>query len=239
VRFLGRINWVKGTPREFYAEYILWRDAVESAEYGDSKPLIDLFRSDRIPGPEARELIADLLERRPLTRKQGGQKTPAYRTTPAEARLQYSAELYERFRSEGKDHDTSLHEALREEKREQLDLKRDSFARGYYIAPDGFAMRYDRAIDPHEVPSGTVIEDHRTQPLDECDPIFWRTHGAREASVLPAGVTIKPAKRPMAEGVPPPDQLDEMITEAEEQTLRNHIEGRRGSTRRMQKRRGF
>jgi hypothetical protein len=99
VRLPGRINWVKGTPRESYAEYVLWRDAVESADDGDSNPLIDLLRSDRIPGPEARELFADLLERRPLTRRQGRQKTPAYRTTPAEARLQYGAELYERVRS--------------------------------------------------------------------------------------------------------------------------------------------
>jgi hypothetical protein len=131
-----------------------------------------------------------------------------------------------------------LQEALREEKREQLNLKRGSFVRGYYIAPDGFAMCDDRAIDPHEVPSGTVIEDHRAQPADEYNPIFWRTHGSKEEWELPAGVTIKPAKRPMANGVPSPDQLDEMITEAEAQTLRNYVEGRRGSTRRMRKRRG-
>jgi hypothetical protein len=54
-----------------------------------------LFRTDHVPGPEARLLIADFIERKGA---RGRPRTPAYRTTNAEANLNDSAALYRYYR---------------------------------------------------------------------------------------------------------------------------------------------
>ena len=69
----------------------------------------------------------------------------------------------------------------------------------YHIAPDGFAMADHEAIDPHNIPPGTVVHDYRAQPVnEELDPVMWKTHGAKAGWKLPQGVVIR-----AAEGVPP------------------------------------
>jgi hypothetical protein len=62
----------------------------------------------------------------------------------------------------------------------------------YEIAADGFATRDGIAIDPHEVPPGTIILDYRPQPANEFNPIMWKGTGAKGGWVLPPGVVIKP-----------------------------------------------
>jgi hypothetical protein len=81
-----RIDWVEGKPRDAIAEYLLWLEAIELVDNKDDcRKLIELLRSDHIPGPEVRCLIADLFARYKLRRRQGRPATPAYRLTNAEA----------------------------------------------------------------------------------------------------------------------------------------------------------
>lgn len=66
----------------------------------------------------------------------------------------------------------------------------------YVVAPDGTALAGDRPIDPADIPSGTVLHDYRTQPVDEeYSPIMWKTHGAKKQA-LPAGVLLRAASEP-------------------------------------------
>lgn len=160
---MTKINWQHGTPPKAITKYLLWRDAVERADQGDSKPLTDLFRSRRVLGPEARLLIADLLERHRLRRKKGRPRTPAYRVTRAEARSNRAAAHYRYFRKTMPEAE-AIQEALREQLRTKL--SRDS------------------------------------------DRYFTDA------------------------------QLDKIITPAEFEALRDRVRGRRGSTRRSQKRSG-
>lgn len=106
------IDWPSGKPREAVSEYYLWRGAVEAADKGDASNLIKLFRSSHYPGPEARILIADLLERHPLKRKQGRQATPAYRISVADQKFVQPAAAYRYFKKKGKSHDDALVLAL-------------------------------------------------------------------------------------------------------------------------------
>lgn len=107
-----RIDWTAGRPRDAIAEYLLWRDAVEAADHGDTSSLVSLFRSSHFPGPEARNLIADLLARHGLKRKPGRQATPAYRMTEAEAKLHQAHAAYRYFKKRRKSHDDALVLAL-------------------------------------------------------------------------------------------------------------------------------
>jgi hypothetical protein len=159
-----RIDWTRGVPKDSIQEYLLWLSAVEQAERGEMQPLIALLRSGRIPGPESRELIADLLSRHNLSGKRGRQATPFYKATKAEARLANQQALVRYFQRKGEDAPTAMKLALREAKRDEISLRKD--VRHY---------------------------------TDE--------------------------------------QLDEMISEDEQNALENLVYGRRGSTRRMQKRR--
>ena len=88
------INWLSGTPLPAIEEYLLWRAAIESADAGDTQPLVDLLRTRKKLRPEARASIADLLERHTLANKRGRQATPAYKVTAAEARMDKHARLY-------------------------------------------------------------------------------------------------------------------------------------------------
>jgi hypothetical protein len=107
------IDWPSGKPRESIAEYLLWRGAVEIADRsGKASRLIELFRSSHYPGPEARALIADFLERHPFKRPPGRQATPAYRMTEAEANLHQGAAAYRYFKKHRKSHDDALVLAL-------------------------------------------------------------------------------------------------------------------------------
>ncbi len=118
-----RIDWVRGTPHRAFAEYAEWREAVERADKGDSSHLIAMLRSEKIPGPEARALIADMLSRRPLSNKRGRQATPAYLLTASEARLHNLRALVRYFQRKGCDLATAMQSALREEKRDDLHLR--------------------------------------------------------------------------------------------------------------------
>jgi hypothetical protein len=157
----AKIDWVRGKPRKAIEEYLLWRKAVECADGGDVQSLIDLLRTDHVPGPEARVLIADLLSRYALKRPRHRPATPAYKTTLDEARMNDAAALVRYYREKGMSEDEAIQQALREQKRASL-------SEGEY-----------------------------------------KTDG----------------------------QLDELISEAENDTLRYRVRGQRGSTRRMAKRR--
>ena len=117
-----RINWNRGSPGDSVREYLVWRSAIVRADQGDTQPLIKLLRSGNIPGPEARELIADLLSRHKLTRKRGRQATPVYQNTLAEARLANQEALVRYFKQKGQDVKTAMELALREDKRDTLNL---------------------------------------------------------------------------------------------------------------------
>lgn len=159
----GRIDWVQGRPFHAIQKYLRWRGAVEKADQGDSSDLTALLRSNSVLGPEARFLIADLLDRRSLGRKRGAQPTPSYLTTPVEGRLHNLHALVRYFQ---KDQRLSLADAMQAALRE---------------------------------------EKH----------IALRQRDAREYTEA---------------------ELDEMISEKDQQALANFVAGKRGSTRRMRKR---
>lgn len=107
-----RIDWLAGKPREAIAEYLLWRGAIEIADVsGNPSRLVGLFRSNHYPGPEARALIADYLERHRKGRR-GRPPTPAYRMTKAEADLHQAEAAYRYFKKKRKSHDEALVLAL-------------------------------------------------------------------------------------------------------------------------------
>ena len=61
----------------FYLRNLRWFDAVKTAEArGDTGPLVALLRAEEVQLPQGiRNLLADLLERRVLRPKRGGQPT--------------------------------------------------------------------------------------------------------------------------------------------------------------------
>ena len=115
---VGPINWVSGTPRDAVEAYIRWQEAIEQADAGELNPLTDLIRSDCPLGPEARILFADLLERHTLGRRRGGQATPAYRMTPAEAQLEDGARLVAYHKRHGMKEEDAVRQALLEQAQE-------------------------------------------------------------------------------------------------------------------------
>lgn len=116
-----RIDWVRGTPRDALLAHAKWREAIARADAGDTAPLIELFRSDEILGPETRGLLADLLARHNLKKLKGGQQTPAYRVPPAEAHLRMQAAGVRYWRKKGLSVEEAIRAELREEKRGQLE----------------------------------------------------------------------------------------------------------------------
>lgn len=133
-----RIDWLRGKPLDAINAYLPWRAAVEAADAGDKAPLIDLLRSGSVPGPEARELIADLLERYNLRRPNSRPRTPAYRTTEAEADWNDSIKLYRYHRRKG----LGLEEALAEvAKEKRLGLAHRKALRSKIRGGDGGTRR--------------------------------------------------------------------------------------------------
>lgn len=92
-----RINWVNGTPREAINAYLRWREAVVAADAGDRSHLVELLRSDHHLGPEARVLVADLIDRH-LQRGRGRRPLPAYLISKAEQRIRDAQAHYRYFR---------------------------------------------------------------------------------------------------------------------------------------------
>ncbi len=116
-----RIDWVSLKPREAIAHYLRWREAVERADQGDLEALIDLFQSEEVLGPEARDLVADLLKHHDLKKKKGGQATPAYRMTPAEGRVHHQAAGVRYWKNKGLSNEAAIRAALRDDKREKFE----------------------------------------------------------------------------------------------------------------------
>lgn len=118
-----RIDWVSGKPAEAIAAYLRWLDAVEKADQGDKGPLIALLQSEEVLGPDARDLVADLLSRHNLRKPPGGQATPAYRMTPAEGWLHHQAAGVRYWKKKGLSNEDAIRAALRDYKREEFELK--------------------------------------------------------------------------------------------------------------------
>lgn len=118
-----RIDWVSLKPREAIAPYLRWREAVEQADQGDLEALIALLQSEEVLGPEARDLVADLLKRHKLKKKRGGQATPAYRMTPAEGRVHDQAAGVRYWKNKGLSNEAAIRAVLRDDKREEFELE--------------------------------------------------------------------------------------------------------------------
>lgn len=123
---MERIDWVAGTPQEAVRSYLRWREAVEAADKGNAGKLAALFRTQEPLGSEARLLIADLLERYNLVRRRGRPRTPAYRLTPAEARIAHLLALYRYYRRKRVPREEAIRRSLwddsSEEEPSQADL---------------------------------------------------------------------------------------------------------------------
>jgi hypothetical protein len=78
-----------------------WRIAIEKAESGDVSGIIKLLSSGQIVPPECQALLADLLDRRQLTKKRGRQRRPIYESTPEERSLEKAAYLVRGRQREG------------------------------------------------------------------------------------------------------------------------------------------
>lgn len=67
----------------------------------------------------------------------------------------------------------------------------------FLIAPDGAATNEAGVpVDPSEIPSGSVIDDYRPQPIDpEYNPIMWKTLGSVKLQI-PPGVRLREASGP-------------------------------------------
>ena len=92
----GVVNqiWFKGNTN-----LNCWIDALEAIDKtGNKEPLLDLLKSNQVLPPDARFYLADLIDRQ-VGRKRGGQNTPAYDRTDAEAMLEI-ADWFVRFARE-------------------------------------------------------------------------------------------------------------------------------------------
>jgi hypothetical protein len=155
------IDWPSGTPARAIRDHEKWREAVVAADAGDTSKLTKLLQSKCVLGPEARSLLADLIERHRLVRRPENPPMPAYLII--EARLSRQLKLFQYFRGKGETKEDAIELALHAHKRQELDLKDD-------------ALRYTN------------------------------------------------------------EQVDKMIKEADRRKLRNLVEGRRATTKRMQRR---
>lgn len=126
-----RINWKTGTPLEAVQAYVTWRDAVEKGDAGDLAALVALLRSEAEFGPDARDLVADLLSRHKLAKRKGGQPNKAYHNTLKEGRLRIAVKLVEYYRAKGLTAEAAIAAALRDNKRDTLEMEGDTMARAY------------------------------------------------------------------------------------------------------------
>ncbi|TIQ25045.1 hypothetical protein [Mesorhizobium sp.] len=126
-----RINWQRGQPMAALQAYVPWREAVEKGDAGDLAALVALLRSDAELGPDARDLVADLLSRHRLAKRKGGQPNKAYRVTLKEGKLRVAVKLVEYYRAKGMNAEDAVAAALRDNKRDALEIEGDSRARTY------------------------------------------------------------------------------------------------------------
>jgi len=90
-----------------------WRIAIEKAESGDVSGIIELLNSGQIAPPECQSLLADLLNRRQLTKKRGRQRRPIYESTPEERKLEKAAYWVRERQREGMRFEDALDEVAR------------------------------------------------------------------------------------------------------------------------------
>jgi hypothetical protein len=90
-------------------EFDPWMGALEAIDkLGDKKPLIALLNSELDLPRKARGHLANLLDRYQLKKKKGGQSTPTYDSSPAEATLALDVEAVNKLIKNG----TSSKDAL-------------------------------------------------------------------------------------------------------------------------------
>jgi hypothetical protein len=94
----------------YIAATFRWRIAIENAEDGDTSGIIALLNSGELFPPESRSLLANLLERRQLTKKRGRQRRPSYESSPEESRLEKAAFWVRERQREGKKFEAALDE---------------------------------------------------------------------------------------------------------------------------------
>src|SRR5262245_17551275 len=70
-----------------------WRMAIEEAEAGDTRSIIKQLNFGSLIPPESQSLLADLLERRQLTKKRGAPRRPSYVFSSEESKLMKAAYL--------------------------------------------------------------------------------------------------------------------------------------------------
>ena len=98
----------------YIAATFRWRIAIEKAEGGDTSAIIELLNSGEVFPPESQSLLADLLNRRRLTKKRGGQRRPSYESSREESELSKAASLVRERRGKGERFETALAEVARE-----------------------------------------------------------------------------------------------------------------------------
>jgi hypothetical protein len=122
-----------------------WLVAVAAADRsGDLAPLIARLRSDAPLSENARELVADLLARHQLKKRQGGRARPAYEgASDEQVRVIAAAQDYdERGRRPGESEDDALERLAREYKCDAQQIRDFRSNRG------GTARKYHRLREP-------------------------------------------------------------------------------------------
>jgi hypothetical protein len=108
----------------YIAAWFRWRIAIDkAAEGGDTSGIITLLHSRKPIPPECQRLLADLLERRRLTKKRGGQRRPSYESSPEERKLSKAAFFVRERQREGEKFETALAEVARDRNVETVKLR--------------------------------------------------------------------------------------------------------------------
>ncbi len=108
--------------------FLRWRIAIEKAEGGDTSSIIELLHLGEVIPPESQSLLADLLDRRRLTKKRGRPGRPSYEMSHEESKLIKAAFFVRERQSEGEKFETALAEVAR---RRNIDIvKLGNFMRG-------------------------------------------------------------------------------------------------------------
>jgi hypothetical protein len=97
----------------YIAATFRWRIAIEKAEGGDTSAIIELLNSGGVFPPESQSLLADLLNRRRLTKKRGAQRRPSYEKSPEESKLIKAAHSVRERQRQGENFQTALAEVAR------------------------------------------------------------------------------------------------------------------------------
>lgn len=106
------------------AAWFRWRIAIDkAAEGGDTSGIITLLHSRKPIPPECQRLLADLLERRRLTKKRGGQRRPSYESSPEESKLIKAASFVRERQRQGAKFETALAEVARDRNIDTVKLR--------------------------------------------------------------------------------------------------------------------